>query len=66
MNKTFSKVAAGALALAAGSSFAAIDITAASTGIADASVAVLAVLGLMIGMSAAVYGVKKVWGLLGR
>lgn len=45
---------------------AAIDIAAATTGIADAQTAVLAVLASMIVMAAAVYGVKKVLGLIGR
>lgn len=57
-------VAAGsALALP---SFAAIDVTAATTGVSDAQTAVLAVLATMITMAAAIYGVKKVLRLLGR
>lgn len=55
----------GALVLSGGAQ-AAIDITAATTGIADAQTAVLSVLGVMIVMAAAVYGVKKVLRLLGR
>lgn len=65
MNKTFARVSAGALALASVSSFAAIDVTAATTGIGDAQTAVLAVLAVMITMGAAVYGVKKVLRLIG-
>ena len=51
--------ASGLLALL-GTSNAAIDITAATTGISDASTAVLAVLAAMITMGVAVWGVKKV------
>lgn len=45
---------------------AAIDVTAATTGISDAQTAVLAVLAAMITMAAAIYGVRKVLRLLGR
>ena len=45
---------------------AAIDVTAATTGVSDAQTAVLAVLAAMITMAAAIYGVKKVLRLLGR
>jgi len=55
----------GLLALV-GSSFAAIDVTAATAGVADAQTAVLAVLAVMITMAAAIFGVKKVLRLLGR
>jgi hypothetical protein len=48
------------------SSFAVIDVTAATTGISDAETAVLAVLAAMVTMAAAIYGVKKVLRLLGR
>ena len=61
----FAKLAVVSAALAAGSSFAVVDITAATTGIADAQTAVLGVLAVMITMSAAIYGVKKVKRLLG-
>lgn len=69
MNKRFAVlprvgVVAGLLA-AFSSAHAAIDITAATTGITDAQTAVLAVLAAMITMAAAVYGVKKVLKLLG-
>lgn len=66
MNKYLPRVVAGGLALASLSSFAVIDVAAATTGIADASTAVLAVLAAMITMAAAVYGVKKVLKLIGR
>lgn len=45
---------------------AAIDVTAATTGISDAQTAVLAVLAAMITMAAAIFGVRKVLRLLGR
>lgn len=66
MNKIALRVGAGALALVSASSFAAIDVTAATTGISDAQTAVLAVLAAMVTMAAAIYGVKKVLRLLGR
>jgi len=62
----FKKLGALTLALVAGSSFAAVDITAATGGIADAQTAVLAVLAVMITMAAAVFGVRKVLKLIGR
>jgi len=49
-----------------GTANAAIDVTAATTGISDAQTAVLAVLAAMITMAAAIFGVKKVLRLLGR
>ena len=55
----------GALVLSTGAQ-AAIDTAAATTGIADAQTAVLAVLAAMITMAAAIFGVKKVLRLLGR
>ena len=57
-------LAAVGSALALGQANAAIDITAATTGIADASTAVLAVLAAMIVMAAAVFGVRKVLQLI--
>lgn len=47
-------------ALVAGHANAAIDITAATAGITDASTAVLGVIAAMITMAVAVWGVKKV------
>lgn len=53
-----------ALVLSSGA-HAAIDISAATTGITDAQAAVLGVLAAMITMAAAIFGVKKVLRLLG-
>jgi hypothetical protein len=67
MNKFARVIVSSSLALALMSSaHAAIDVTGATAGIADAQTAVLAVLGTMITMAAAVYGVKKVLRLIGR
>jgi hypothetical protein len=67
MNKFARVIVPSSLALALMSSaHAAIDVTEATAGIADAQTAVLAVLGTMITMAAAVYGVKKVLRLIGR
>lgn len=69
MNKRFAFLprvgVLGALTVAAASSHAAIDVSAATTGITDAQTAVLSVLAAMITMAAAVYGVKKVLKMLG-
>lgn len=54
------------LAFGAGASMAAIDITAATTGITDAQTAVLGVLAAMIAMGVAVWGVRKVLRFFGR
>lgn len=59
-------VLAALFALVSAPAFAVIDVTAATDGIADAQVAVLAVLAAMIVMAAAVWGVRKVLRLLGR
>lgn len=45
--------------------WAALDITAATTGITDATVAVVAVIGAMIVMGAAFFGLKKIKALIG-
>lgn len=58
-----SLAAFGAMVLSQGAQ-AAIDITAATTGISDAQTAVLAVLAAMITMAAAIFGVRKVLALL--
>lgn len=53
----------GALSVPA---FAAIDVTAATAGVADAQTAILAVLAAMIGLAVAVWGVRKVLRMFGR
>jgi uncharacterized PurR-regulated membrane protein YhhQ (DUF165 family) len=55
----FGKLALISAAVVGGSSFAAVDITAATAGISDAQTAVLAVLAVMVTMSAAIFGVRK-------
>jgi hypothetical protein len=52
------------LAIGATLSHAAIDITAATAGITDAGVAVLALLAALIALSASIFGVVKVYGFL--
>jgi Inovirus Coat protein B len=61
------KVAAvlAAVALASSPAFAVLDVTAATTGITDATVAVVTVLGALIVMGAAFFGLKKVKRLIG-
>jgi len=62
MQKFFSR-ALPVIVLGAGASlpaFAAIDVTAATDGIADAQTAVLAVLAAMLTMLVAVWGVRRV------
>jgi len=65
MNKISKFAGLALVGVVASPAFAAIDVTAATTGITDASTAVLAVLGAMITMGAAVFGLKKVKRLIG-
>lgn len=53
-----------AVLLAAGQAHAVIDITAATAGVSDAGVALLALLGAMIALSASIFGVGKVYSFL--
>lgn len=66
MNKNIVRglVAVGVLATV-GSAHAALDITAATAAVADASTAVLAVIGLIITMVAGVWALKRVKALFG-
>lgn len=70
MSKQFSvlprALALGSLAAVALPSFAAIDVTSATTAVADGSTAMLAVLGAIIGVVAVVWAMRKVIGLFGR
>lgn len=67
MNKNIIRglVAVGVL-VALGQANAAIDITAATGGITDAGVALLALLGALIALSASIFGVVKVYGFLSK
>jgi hypothetical protein len=64
MNKSIQRglVAVGVLATV-GAANAAIDTTAAMAGVADAQAAVTVVIGGMITMAIAVFGLKKMWSL---
>ena len=57
---------AGALLVALPAAHAALDVSAATTGISDASTAAVSVLGAMIAVGAIVWGLRKVIGFLGR
>ncbi len=61
-----SGVSVGALLAMTQNAHAAIDTTAATAGITEASTAVLAVIAAMITMAVAVWGVKKVLKFFGR
>lgn len=63
-NQVRGLVAVGVLSLA-GAANAAIDITAATTGISDASTAVLGVVAAMTTFAVAVWGVKKILRMFG-
>lgn len=65
MNKMFARLSGVALLASAGASHAAIDVTAATTGITDATTAVVTVLGALIVMGATLFGLKKVKRLIG-
>jgi shikimate kinase len=54
------------LAMAAAAANAAVDITAATTGVSDAQTALLSLLGAFMGLSAAIYGVVKVYRFLSK
>lgn len=63
--KTAFRVAAiPAALLASVPAMAAVDVTAALAGVTDASAALLSLLGAFIGLSAAIFGVVKVYGFL--
>lgn len=66
LGKSLVAGAAVGVAVVSNSAHAVIDTAAATTGISDAQTAVLVVLGAMITMGAAVYGVKKILRLIGR
>lgn len=65
-DRAVASLVAGLALSSTGAHAVVIDTAAATTGITNAQVAVLVVLGAMITMSAAVYGVKKILRLLGR
>ncbi len=67
MNKNIQKglVAVGVL-VAAGSASAAIDVTATTTGITDATTALLAVVGALMSLSVGLFGITKVYGFIKR
>lgn len=67
MNKNILRgLAAVGVVASVTSANAAIDITAATTGISDASTALLALLGGLIALSATIFGVVKVYGFLSK
>lgn len=64
--KGFSLMVLASLLAFTGAANAAIDVTAATTGVGDAQTAVLAVIAVMVTFAVAVYGLKKVIRLFGR
>ena len=64
-NKLAALAVMPAVVLASSPALAAIDVTAATTGIADAQTAVLAVLGTLFGFILAVWGIRRVMRLFG-
>lgn len=67
MNKNVQKglIAVGAI-VAAGSASAAIDVTAVTTGITDASTALQSVIGALMSLSVALFGISKVYAFIKR
>lgn len=65
MNKVYGYLAVGAFSVMALPAFAVVDVTAATTGISDATTAVTTVLAALITMGAAFFGLKKVKRLIG-
>lgn len=68
MNKNVQKglVAAGAVIAAGSASAAGIDVTAVTTGITDASTALLAVVGALMSLSVGLFGITKVYAFIKR
>ena len=64
LSSRLAPLAVGFGAIASLPAHAVIDITAATGGITDAQVALLALLAALIALSAAIFGVVKVYGFL--
>lgn len=62
----FAPVALVLSSLAASPAFAALDVTAATTSIADASTGAGTVLAALIGLAATIWALRKIAGLFGR
>jgi hypothetical protein len=65
LKKAWAGIGVLAMSVVASPAFAVLDVTAATTGIDDATTAVVTVLGAMITMGAAFFGLKKVKRLIG-
>lgn len=67
MNKNIQKglIAVGVL-VATGAANAAIDVTAVTTGITDASTALISVIGALMALSVALFGITKVYRFISR
>lgn len=59
-------IALGVLSLTTQSSFAAIDVTAATTGIGEAATALASVIGALLALSVGLFGVAKVYAFIKR
>lgn len=66
MKKLFASVIGGIAGLLSMSAHAVIDVTAVSTGVADAQTALLAVIAALMGLSVALFGVSKVYSFIKR
>lgn len=66
MKKYLLSASAGLMAFAAGQSQAVIDVTAATGGVLDAQVAILAVIGALMTMATVTFGITHVYRFLSK
>jgi len=66
MKKYLLGLFASVFSLLAGSAFAVIDVTAATTGISDASTAILAVIAALMTLATTVYGIMMVYRFVSK
>ena len=66
MKKLYTMVVVSLLSLFASPAFAVIDITAATTGIADAETAILAVIAALMAMATGLYGIMMVYRFVNK
>ena len=65
MKKVISAVLVGLFAMAS-QAFAAIDVTAVTTGVSDATTAITTVIGALLALSIAIFGISKVYSFVKR
>lgn len=66
LQKCIAALMATGMTFAAAQAQAAIDITTATTGIADAGVALLALVGALMALSVSIFGIVKVYAFISK